>query len=213
MAAGSPQAGHHMAAGSPQAGHHVAAGSPAPMVPVGGDTTRLRAAPAGTPAQVAGDGDRTRVRATTTEPVAPASRRRRIPMAAVVGGAAAAVLLAGGATAAVVVLDGDDPAAAPSTAVSGPPVAASAPQVVLAEPVDRTGSVELTWRSDAELQYAVIIGEQGRAPRTELVRSRTSTSVPVTPGAPYCFQIQATAGGPVFTSNVRSIRGAVCTFG
>lgn len=172
------------------------AGDPVPV----GEVTRPRTAPPPMDPGV------TRVRTPrAAEEPAPLPARRRVPRwPFVVGGV---VLLTGGVAAALAAGSADPP----------PPKAASSaapPRLVLAEPVDRTTSVDLTWQSDAgNLSYAVIVGEQGRTPRVQIVRGAARLSVPVSPDSPYCFQVQGTDGGTVLDSNVRSIRGAVCTFG
>jgi hypothetical protein len=181
--------------------------------PFGTPTPAGTPAPAGTPPPGAAlDGQLTGVRSTAQVPP-PVPARRVGRRARLATGVAAGVALLGAAGVVGGWLLGGAPAAVPH---SGPAPttspAGSGPPVVLAEPTDDGSSVRLRWSADAGLQYAVIVGEQDRAPRTVYVSGRTSATVPVAPGAPYCFQVQATRGGPVLHSNVRSIRGAICDF-
>ena len=86
-------------------------------------------------------------------------------------------------------------------------------RIQLDAPVDRGESVELSWSSDASLDYAVEIGEPGAQPKAQLVGRVTTVTLPVTAGQKYCFRIQGSnPAGTVSESNVVSLRDAVCRF-
>ncbi|MET0496620.1 MAG: serine/threonine-protein kinase [Actinoplanes sp.] len=138
-------------------------------------------------------------------PVPEAVRRRRTPL--LIGVVAAIVL--GGVVATVLLLRPGPPGATPLTALPGS-ATSPAPEVVLAEPVDRSSSVELTWQARSGLQFAVIIAGNGLPSRTELAGDRHTMSVTVDPATPYCFLIQATDSERIIDSKPRAIRGAIC---
>lgn len=107
------------------------------------------------------------------------------------------------------------PAAPPPTVTEGPaqaPAAAQSPQVnlELAPPVDRGGHVELTWRADGDLDFAVVVAGE-RIDTMVLVANRQRTMrVPVDPTRRYCFQVRATDGRHIYTTEPIPIRGARC---
>lgn len=132
---------------------------------------------------------------------APAPRRSRAP---IVLAAAAVVAVVVVAVLAIRLL-GDTTSQQP--AADAP---ASADSVVLAEVEDDEGSVRLTWTGPAGLDYAVDIAEEGR-PATTKLAGRTYTFVSaVDPDRQYCFQIRATDGEKILSSNAQGLRGATC---
>lgn len=95
------------------------------------------------------------------------------------------------------------------------PVATTPPpstvEIDLAEPVDHETYVELSWTSNAELDFAVILAEEGRKePQVILAQRSTSRRVDVRPGLRYCFQIQGRNSQGTYESEFQPLRGAVC---
>jgi Domain of unknown function (DUF4062) len=138
------------------------------------------------------------------DPPAQRSRRGRLRAGWIV--AAVAILAAIGLTAWWL-----QPDPTQSTRPSAP--SSANPHIQLDTPVDHGDTVDLTWSADSALDYAVEIGEEGSATRTELVGRAATTTVPVTPGHRYCFRVQgASPTGAVLESNVVSLHDAVCRF-
>ncbi|MET0236942.1 MAG: serine/threonine-protein kinase [Kibdelosporangium sp.] len=103
------------------------------------------------------------------------------------------------------------PPAGTQAAGSTPPVSSVPPvQIDLADPVDRGSYVELSWRSNASLYFAVIITVDGRTLRPEYVESATSLRVPVEPVGKYCFRVQGSVATGLYESRSKSFREAVC---
>jgi hypothetical protein len=100
------------------------------------------------------------------------------------------------------------PAAAPNATGSPQP----AVQVELADPVDRGDHVELSWRSTALLDFAVVVMAEGEPSRTVYVRRSTSyrAEVDPDPGHGYCFLVQGVDSANFYTSPSKPIRGAAC---
>ena len=87
----------------------------------------------------------------------------------------------------------------------------SVPHIELDEPVDQGTVVQLSWRSDRELDYAVIISAQGERNDVVLVNDTSTYRVRVDPTRQYCFAIQGTDGAQVVESAPRPVREAACT--
>ncbi|MFY1688266.1 serine/threonine protein kinase [Plantactinospora sp. WMMB782] len=142
----------------------------------------------------------------------PRARPRWITRPAVLVAACVVALLAVGAGLALTgrdgVIDAAPMTASPATATPVPTPRATS--IELTEVVDRGEVVELTWRGDGSLDYAVVVAEEGAAARTLLVQRRTSHRVRVDPVRRYCFEIQGTNGPQIFFSAPTPIRGAVC---
>ncbi|UMP01294.1 protein kinase domain-containing protein [Amycolatopsis sp. EV170708-02-1] len=131
-----------------------------------------------------------------------ASKRKYVIAAAVLAGICGAVavpwLLSG---------RGEPPSVAPTTAA--PP--SSGVEIDLAPPVDHETYVELSWTSSAELDFAIILAEEGRAePQVILTQRTKKRRVEVRPGLRYCFQIQGSSPQGTYESEFRPLRGAVC---
>ncbi|NLT53885.1 MAG: protein kinase [Actinomycetales bacterium] len=161
----------------------------------------------------------TQLRPGSTRPAT--RRRRRWPLllgltTVVLGGIAVGSLVLGGL--------GGEPGPVPPTSVapsvsvppstpSSSPTGTTPPaRIVLATPRDQGNRVILRWTGPATMDYAVIISEEGSAPRTEFVRKARSTVIQVNPDLQYCFVVQGTDGASVRQSQTRAIRGAVCRF-
>lgn len=81
----------------------------------------------------------------------------------------------------------------------------------LAPPVDQQTSVELSWTSSADLEFAVIVAEEGRAePQVIPAEHNTHKKFVIRPGLGYCFQVQGRNPQGAYESQVQSLRGAVC---
>ncbi|MCP2323149.1 hypothetical protein HDA40_001656 [Hamadaea flava] len=148
---------------------------------------------------------------TTAEPRTP--RRRFKPQHGLLVGLGAVAV--GLVTVLPMVLDDQQsPSQAnPSTVAAGssPQVSPSAaPRVVLAPPADLGRKVRLTWSAEGDLDFAVVVaGEQIDTMVLVARRDRTLT-VPVDPDRKYCFQVRATDGRQIWTSEALPIRGARC---
>ncbi|MBB6566252.1 protein kinase [Kribbella sandramycini] len=88
---------------------------------------------------------------------------------------------------------------------------ATVQRIQLDPPQDKGTTVVLKWSFPQPLTYAVFVAEQGgKAPRSIYRGSGTTSTVQVSPGLKYCFEVQGTDGREVFYSTPRSIRGATC---
>lgn len=83
--------------------------------------------------------------------------------------------------------------------------------VELAAPVDLTDKVQLSWKANRELDFAVVVAAEGeKNPQVVLAQRDHSTTVEVEPGRKYCFMIQGTDGDDVYESKPQPLRGASC---
>lgn len=98
----------------------------------------------------------------------------------------------------------------PAAASPSEPVAAPATALELLPPRDSTDSVELTWRSSAPMDYAVVVAAEGDAARVLPAGRQLSLTVPVEPGRRYCFLVRAATARGVYESLPKAIRGATC---
>jgi eukaryotic-like serine/threonine-protein kinase len=139
----------------------------------------------------------------------PPARPRRHPM---LGAAAALAVLV-----AVPVLAGRQPS--PAAESPRPAEIAAAPasgvtvhtvDLQLDTPVEAGDSVQLSWRSDADLEYAVVVAGTALPTKVVLVNREHTLRVPVEPDRQYCFLVQGTDGAHVYQTAPRPIRGAVC---
>ncbi|HZE51172.1 MAG TPA: hypothetical protein VE074_16485, partial [Jatrophihabitantaceae bacterium] len=96
----------------------------------------------------------------------------------------------------------------PSSAPTAQPASALAVHLVTVR--DGGATAALTWTGDPAMEYAVVVAQSGHPPAVVLVNHAHSAKVPIVPGRPYCFLIQATNGAEVVETDPRPIRGAVC---
>ncbi|WP_410651314.1 serine/threonine protein kinase [Amycolatopsis sp. cmx-4-54] len=119
-------------------------------------------------------------------------------LAVICGAVAVPWLLSGG---------GEAPSVPPAT--TAPP--SSGVEIHLAPPVDHETSVDLSWTSNAELDFAIILAEEGRAePQVILTQRTKQRRIEVRPGLRYCFQIQGSSPQGTYESEFQPLRGAVC---
>jgi serine/threonine protein kinase len=77
-------------------------------------------------------------------------------------------------------------------------------------PVDKGSSVVLTWHSDVELEYAVVIAGESIETKVVRVGHKASMKVPIDKGRRYCFLVQGTDGMDMYQTQPMPIRRAVC---
>jgi hypothetical protein len=97
-----------------------------------------------------------------------------------------------------------------SSAPQLPQAPASDVRVELAPPVELEGQVKLTWTAPRDLDFAVVVAAEGLETRTVLAQRNHSLTVEVEPDLRYCFQVQASDGDDVYTSDPVPFRGATC---
>jgi serine/threonine protein kinase len=104
------------------------------------------------------------------------------------------------------------PGSSPAGTLGAPaPGGSSSPLAVHLVSVNDAGeSAQLTWTGDPAMEYAVVVAQSGRPSNVVLVKHAHTASIPIVPGRPYCFVIQATNGSQVIETDPRPIRGAVC---
>ncbi len=123
--------------------------------------------------------------------------------------AGAALLLALLAMVPLLLLRGDPEEISTSPQIPGGSGAGDV-EVELAEPTDLTDKVRLTWTASREFDFAVVVAAEGQEARVLLAERNHSMTVDVEPGVRYCFQVQATDGDGVYTSEPQPLRGATC---
>lgn len=165
--------------------------------------------PVAAPAAAPPAGGRTLIR-TFSGPVKP---ERRIPWRPIAL-AGAGVLVAGMAVVPMFLGPAEVAGQAVPVAAAIPLPASSAPApnvgLELAPPTDLSSHVQLTWRAEGELDFVVIMAGE-RIETMKLVAHRQRTmDVPVDPARRYCFQIRATDGRHIYTTDPVPIRGAQC---
>jgi hypothetical protein len=142
----------------------------------------------------------------------PVRRQWRLPRKEVLVGIAAAVALVVGVP--ILLRPGNEtPVTRQPTAppVSAAPQVTEAPMIQLDPPQDKGTTVVLKWKFAKGLNYAVFAAEQGsKTPKIIFRGTGTTSTVQVSPGLKYCFEVQGTDGRDVFYSTPRSIRGATC---
>ncbi len=140
------------------------------------------------------------------------SRSRRKILVA--GGAALAVAAVVGGLIVVLGNGSVEMAQPPETQPAAPPpsspVAAPATALELLPPRDSSDSVELTWRSSAPMDYAIVVAAEGEQARVFPAGRELSLTVPVEPGRRYCFLVRAATSRGVYESLPKAIRGATC---
>ncbi len=104
--------------------------------------------------------------------------------------------------------------AVPVAAAIPPPAPASAPapdvKLALAPPQDQSDHVQLTWTAEGELDFVVIMAGERLETKQLVAHRQRSLDVPVDPARRYCFQLRATDGRHIYTTEPVAIRGARC---
>jgi len=104
--------------------------------------------------------------------------------------------------------------AVPVAAAIPPPSPASAPapdvKLALAPPQDQSDHVQLTWTAVGDLDFVVIMAGERLETKQLVAHRQRSLDVPVDPARRYCFQLRATDGRHIYTTEPVSIRGARC---
>ncbi|KFZ80391.1 serine/threonine protein kinase [Amycolatopsis sp. MJM2582] len=104
--------------------------------------------------------------------------------------------------------------AVPVAAAIPSPAAASAPapdvKLALAPPQDQSDHVQLTWTAQGELDFVVIMAGERLETKQLVAHRQRSLDVPVDPARRYCFQLRATDGRHIYTTEPVAIRGARC---
>ncbi|MFK0247597.1 serine/threonine protein kinase [Amycolatopsis azurea] len=92
------------------------------------------------------------------------------------------------------------------------PASAPAPDVklALAPPQDQSDHVQLTWTAVGDLDFVVIMAGERLETKQLVAHRQRSLDVPVDPARRYCFQLRATDGRHIYTTEPVSIRGARC---
>jgi len=90
------------------------------------------------------------------------------------------------------------------------PTGAAAPTIVLDPPVQDGDTVRLTWTGPDDLDYSVTHGPGGTEQQTALVGRSRTTTLPLSPGAPHCFQVLGSDARAIHPSNVQPLNGAYC---
>ena len=123
----------------------------------------------------------------------------------VAAGVAAGVLLSGGESGA--------PQAGPPTTTAPSTTESSAPRDVglsVTSAEDLGDHVELTWEADGDLDFSVVVAGENIDTMVLVANRAREMRVPVDEGRKYCFQIRATDGRDIFTSEPVPVRGARC---
>ncbi|MEU3628604.1 serine/threonine protein kinase [Amycolatopsis coloradensis] len=104
--------------------------------------------------------------------------------------------------------------AVPVAAAIPPPSPASAPapdvKLALAPPRDQSDHVQLTWTAEGELDFVVVMAGERLETKQLVAHRQRGLDVPVDPARRYCFQLRATDGRHVYTTDPVPIRGARC---
>jgi hypothetical protein len=157
-------------------------------------------------------------------------RQRTKPRTGLLIGAAAAVSLVAVVPVMIQPGNGDESAIPPapagtsvmttpgptSSTPAGPTATTSAQTpIALKPPQDKSTSVVLAWSFPRPLdRYVVLVAEQGaKTVRVGYNGPGTTTTLQVSPGLKYCFEVQGTDGVATYRSAPRSIRGATCVGG
>ncbi|MFD2414731.1 serine/threonine-protein kinase [Amycolatopsis pigmentata] len=105
-------------------------------------------------------------------------------------------------------------AAMPQAPVSSWPGPASTTpadaHLVLAPPTDLGTRIQLNWTADGDLDFTVVVAGERLDPMTLVANRRHTMTVNVDPARGYCFQIRATDGAHIYTTDPVPIRGSRC---
>jgi hypothetical protein len=83
-------------------------------------------------------------------------------------------------------------------------------EIKLAEPVDLTDKVRLSWSASEELDFVVVVAPEGKKTEYKFAQRKTSMTFTVELDITYCFRVQGTDGNDTYESNVVSMRNATC---
>lgn len=83
-------------------------------------------------------------------------------------------------------------------------------EIKLAEPVDLTDKVRLSWSASEELDFVVVVAEEGKGRKYKFAERNTSMTFSVELDLTYCFRVQGSDGNDTYESNVVSMRNATC---
>ncbi|KAA2267179.1 protein kinase [Solihabitans fulvus] len=101
------------------------------------------------------------------------------------------------------------------TQSSDQPATSSGPtQVInleLAAPTDEGTAVQLDWKADGDLDFAVVVAGEQINTMVLVANRQHSMRVPIDPTRRYCFQVRATNGQQTYKTKPLPIRGAQCS--
>lgn len=140
----------------------------------------------------------------------PGRAKQRHPAWPVLGGVAALLVVVGSG---VFLLRSDPQVMDTSAPVTvAPPTSKTARTVLLelADPVDNSDHVDLSWNSQERLEFAVVVAGEGEQTKTIRAQQNHTMQVPVDPDRKYCFLVQGTDGTDVFESAPKALRNAKC---
>ncbi|WP_436501629.1 protein kinase domain-containing protein [Actinokineospora sp. HUAS TT18] len=80
----------------------------------------------------------------------------------------------------------------------------------LATPTDEGTHVQLSWSAEGDLDFAVIVAGEHLETAIVVADRKLAMRLPIDPGRRYCFQVRATDGEHIYTSDPQPIRGARC---
>lgn len=83
-------------------------------------------------------------------------------------------------------------------------------EIKLAEPVDLTDKVRLSWSATEALDFVVVVAAEGKETRYKFPGRNTSITFSVELDLPHCFRIQGSDGNDTYESNIVSMRNATC---
>jgi hypothetical protein len=156
-------------------------------------------------------GDMRRATVLAGPPASPEQPHRRFVRYDLLAGAA--LLLALLALVPLLVFRGDpeEISSTPKVPSAGGADPAGEVTVELDAPVDLTDKVQLSWKANRELDFAVVVAAEGEEkPKVWLVQRDHSMTLEVEPGRKYCFLVQGTQGDQVYESEPQPLRGATC---
>ncbi len=152
----------------------------------------------------------------STDKPAPRTKSKRRRVVAIAG---AGAVLAGLAVTPFLIGGSSPPQAEPPISTEAQPqepfaqTPTTTPKVnlVLDPPADKGDHVDLSWRADGDLDFAVIVAGDHIDTMTLFANRQRTMRVPVDPARKYCFQIRATDARHIYTTEPMPIRDARCT--